>query len=346
MEYYIYMLVSLVLMISMLKLVFSELEGRMAKKQTNIRWYLFYNKGFSYKRNNTIIFLSIFCYVFSTTESFFSLIWVAEIIWFVAIGVVADGISQLVSSIYIKNRFRFDIRGAIALEAEIKTAFEKEDNDLFYEGEAKYNSIEIVKEHLKEDTRLAISSVDGGEFATKFDNLPPITYVVEGQYEAACERLNDYGVKVTKWTDDNRMPFKDERIDVIVNEYVNYDKFEIFRVLKPEGHFIVEQVGSDNYKEIISMFVPFRVKGTWDKENCSKTLREIGFEVVGGYEDFNHIRFKSLAAFITFMRKTSPERVERHELYINFYAHVLKEIQKNDFFDLSTHKFMVIVKKS
>ena len=101
-----------------------------------------------------------------------------------------------------------------------------------------------------------------------------------------------------------------------------------------------------DYKEIINMFIPFKIKGQWNKEACQTTLTDIGFDIVDSYEDIGRIRFTSLSAVLAFMKSISPERVERYEQFINFYADVLKKIKKNHFYEITTHKFMVIAKKS
>lgn len=111
-------------------------------------------------------------------------------------------------------------------------------------------------------------------------------------------------------------------------------------------YLVVVKLGSDNYKEIINMFIPFKLKGQWNKEACQSTLTEIGFDIVDSYEDVGHIRFHSLSAVLAFMKSISPERVEKYEQFMNFYADVLKKIKKNQFYEITTHKFMVIARKN
>lgn len=82
------------------------------------------------------------------------------------------------------------------------------------------------------------------------------------------------------------------------------------------------------------MFIPFKIKGQWNKEVCQTTLTDIGFDIVDSYEDIGRIRFTSLSAVLAFMKSISPERVERYEQFINFYADVLKKIKKNLFMKL------------
>ena len=38
--------------------------------------------------------------------------------------------------------------------------------------------------------------------------------------------------------------------------------------------------------------------------------------------------------------------VEKYEQFMNFYADVLKKIKKNQFYEITTHKFMVIARKN
>ena len=164
------------------------------------------------------------------------------------------------------------------------------------------------------------------------------------------EMVERFGLEITTLVEGvtkiGKMPFKDEKLDVVVNELSNYDKFEMYRILKPGGYLVVDQLGSDNYKEIINMFIPFKLKGQWNKEACQSTLTEIGFDIVDSYEDVGHIRFHSLSAVLAFMKSISPERVEKYEQFMNFYADVLKKIKKNQFYEITTHKFMVIARKN
>lgn len=345
MEYYIYMLISLMLMLALLKLVFSEIEGRMAKKQTNIRWYMHYNEKFSYGRTNSIILMCVFCYLISSNQAMFTMMWFVELIGFLAVGVIADALSQYISYLYIKVRFQSGIKEGKVLKEEIASIVKEANSDWNEEVTFQFNPYEVAKEFIKLEDHLAIVSIDGGEFVSKFPELPPITYVVEGNVNKANEVLADKNLKVTTYTKDGQMPFKDDKINVVINELANYNKFEMYRVLTPGGYLILDQMGSDNYKEITNMFIPFKMKGSWDKDSCSKTLQDIGFDIIAGHEDRGHIRFHSMQDVFAFMKKLSPERVEKYELYINFYAAILKSIKEKSFFDLTTHKFMIVARK-
>ena len=60
MDYYIYTLSVLALMLITVKLVFCEIEGYTAKKRTFLSWYFKLNEPFKYVRTKSIILMGIF----------------------------------------------------------------------------------------------------------------------------------------------------------------------------------------------------------------------------------------------------------------------------------------------
>lgn len=345
MEYYFYLLISFFVMLSILKLFFAEIEGRQARKLSNIRYFLKYSQKFEYRRQTSIIFITIICYMLASTTEILTALWVLEMLGFVAVGVISDALSQLFYHYYVQFRFKKDVQEAGILKTEVEEAMKDTSDQLMQTSLPSYDSHEVSSRYMQDEKHLAIVSVDGGEFVSQYHHLPPITYVVEANPSKAKDVLEGHELKVTTLTQQGKMPFKDEKIDVIVNELANYDKFEMYRVLKPGGYLVIDQMGSENYKEIMKMFIPFQIKGEWNKNACQRTLRDIGFDIIDGFEDIGHIRFETMPALIAFMKTLSPERVEKYEQFINFYATALKQIKEKHFYDLTTHRFMVIARK-
>lgn len=344
MGYYVYMLVSLAIMLVGIKFVFCELEGRTARKKGLLSWYLKLSKPFKYVRTRSIILMSIFCYMIVSVQSIFTIEWLIELVGFVAVGVIFDGISQFVGYYFNKIRFKKDIRNALVTKDEINQAIELPGNDLVQQSMPIYSSQEIVSKYLNEQTHLAAISLDGGDYISSFENLPPITYAVEAQFEKAEEKLSSQNIKVTRLTSEGKLPFKDERLDVVVNELANYDKYDLYRVVKPGGYILVNQLGSDNYRELINTFLPFRLHGRWDLESGSRTLSEIGLEIVDGVEEHGYVRFNSLTSFIHFMKEITRVDISQ-DRFVNFYGHVLKQIKEKNYYELTTHRFMVVARK-
>lgn len=345
MDYYFEMLITFIIMLLILKVGFAEFEGRQARKTTNVKYFMKYEGKYSYQKQPSIVFITVLCYIMVSFQTPFTTIWFLELLGFVAAGVVGNTVSQVLYHYYVHYRFKKDIQEAIEIKKEVDIAIADQGEQLMQQSLPHYDTHTITNQYMQEDKHVAIVSVDGGEFTSQYSYLPPITYAVETNTLQAKTKLEERGVKVTSLTSQGKMPFKDEKIDVIINELSNYDKFEMYRVLKPNGYLIVDQVGSENYKEIINMFIPFRIKGQWNKDSCQKTLKDIGFDLINGFEDIGHIRFDSLAALLTFIKSISPERVEKYEQFINFYADALRKIKNKGFFELTTHRFLVIAQK-
>ncbi len=344
MDYYVYMLVSLAIMLVSVKFIFCELEGRTARKKGLLSWYLKLSKPFKYIRTRSIILMSIFCYMIVSVQPIFTIQWLIELVGFVAVGVIFDGISQLAGYYFNKVRFKKDIRNALVTKDEINKAIELPDNDLVQQSMPVYSSHEIVSRYLNEQTHLAAISLDGGDYISSFEKLPPITYAVEAQFEKAKEKLSNQSIKVTRLTSEGKLPFKDERLDVVVNELANYDKYDLYRVVKPGGYILVNQMGSDNYCELINTFLPFKLHSQWNLESGSRTLSEIGLEIVDGVEEHGYVRFNSLTSFIHFMKEITHTDISQ-DRFINFYGHVLKQIKEKSYYELTTHRFMVVARK-
>lgn len=344
MEYYIYMLISLAVMLTAIKLIFCELEGRTAQKKSILSWYTKLNEPFKYTRTKSIIFVCVICYAIASVQAMFTTEWFVEMLGFIAVGVICDGISQYIGFYYNKIRFRKKINEALLMKSEIAKAMNETANALVQQSLPTYSSHEIAARYFNDDTHLATISFDGGEYVAAFEHLPPLTYVVEAQYEKAEEKLADRNVKVTKLTNEGKLPFKDERIDVIVNELSNYDKYDLYRVVKPGGYIIVNQMGSDNYKELINIFLPFKLHGRWDREASCQTLSDIGLEIIDSVEEHGYVRFDTLASFIQFMKGITKADITQ-DRFMNFYSHVLKQIKDKKYFELTTHRFMVVARK-
>ncbi|WRK52124.1 hypothetical protein SD457_16805 [Coprobacillaceae bacterium CR2/5/TPMF4] len=280
----------------------------------------------------------------ASIQPFFSVEWFVEMIGFIAVGVICDALSQVVGYYYSKLRFRKRIKAAMEMKSEIAKAINEDGSTLVQQSIPTYSSKEVVARYLNDESHLAFISFDGGEYVNSFDYLPPITYAVEVQNEKAEKLLEERSIKVTKLTKEGKLPFKDERIDVLADELANYDKYDLYRVVKPGGYIIVNQLGSDNYKELTSIFLPFKLRGRWDLEAGKQTLSEIGLEIVDSFEEHGFIRFDTLASFVQFLKGITRVDVTQ-ERFMNFYSQVLQQIKEKSYFELTTHRFLVVARK-
>ena len=98
------------------------------------------------------------------------------------------------------------------------------------------------------------------------------------------------------------------------------------------------------YKELINIFLPFKLHGRWDREASCQTLSDIGLEIIDSVEEHGYVRFDTLASFIQFMKGITKADITQ-DRFMNFYSHVLKQIKDKKYFELTTHRFMVVARK-
>lgn len=51
------------------------------------------------------------------------------------------------------------------------------------------------------------------------------------------------GIQVEEVDGVDKLPFKDSSFDVVANRHESFDVGEVYRVLRPGGYFVTQQVG-------------------------------------------------------------------------------------------------------
>lgn len=348
MELMIYTLCTFLGLLLIFQLVFFEINRSRAKKTQDLSWYLSLQKPYSYNRTGYMAVLCLICYLFNGVGTMFSMTWLIYLLLFMASGIVADAVVQYLVMQYGRIRCKKDILAATALSQEIevlKSENMEEDHD--YEVSVpQYDETAITKQYVVPTDHLAFMTVDKGDFVKAYKDYPELTFDVEPYSDTfeVQENLADLPVKATKLTSENQMPFKDERINVLMDQFSNYDKYEVTRVLKKDGYFIVHQNGTDNLKEFLSMYMPFGIRGNWNAEACEMSLKELGYRIMEKHEDYGYVRFHSLRQLHTYFKTVAPDVAENLDRYIAFYMNALKEIKEKSYYQITTYRFLVVAK--
>lgn len=340
------LLVNVVFILLMFRIMFFEIGYNRVKKTENYMYYLTLEQPFNYTRAGYMVFLLCLCYVLTGEEEFMSTNWILYLVFFVAFGVVADIIVQYLVLQYSKLRCKKQIIETKQMKEEVLKLKDLEvTSEDYYESEKAYNEVDLLRNYVDSHNHLAFMSVDKGEFAKSYSPYPTVTYDVEpyGDLEEIKENLAGTPVKPTTLTQSKQMPFKDNKMDVIMNQFCNYDKSEIQRVLKPGGYVLINQNGTSNFDEIVKMYVPYKIKGEWNADACANSLSSIGFEIVSTLEDHGYINFYSIEGVYSFFKKHSPDFCDVDK-YLNFYMAVLNKTKKDEPYRLSTYKFLVIAR--
>jgi len=338
------LLANFIILLLVLQIIFFEINFNKVKKSDNMVWYLSLDKSFNYNRTGYMAFVCFICYLISSEDPIFSVNWFVYFIIFLALGIIADAIVQFLTLKYGQMRCKNQIKEAKELLSEVLKLKETPTiSDDYYVSEKVFDEEMVLRNYIKPEDHLSFLTIDQGKFASSFQPLPAVTYDVEpyGDIEAVKDYLSETSIKPTTLTQAQQMPFKDDKIDVVMNQLCNYEKSEIKRVLKPGGYFVLHQNGTGNYKELVDMYFPFRMKGEWTIQTCCSTLESIGFKIIEKFENHGFIQFRSIEALHSYFKRISPD-LSDVERYKSFYMSALKQIREKDVFRLSTYDFLVV----
>ncbi|MFX0075940.1 MAG: class I SAM-dependent methyltransferase [Candidatus Hermodarchaeota archaeon] len=191
----------------------------------------------------------------------------------------------------------------------------------------------------------------GGEFLASLMPLPSHTCATEG-YEPnvsiARNLLESLGVKVYPFKEDTNLPFNDEEFDVIINRHESYSPEEVYRLLKPGGYFVTQQVGVKNDSKLRYVLTDKEDENEdeeWKLENIIKKLESSGFRVLEREENITSTRIYDVGAIVYYF-KAIPW--ELPDFSVEKYHHKLEKIHdhivKNGYLDLDGNNHRLFVK--
>ena len=165
----------------------------------------------------------------------------------------------------------------------------------------------VVLEYLKPDMQLLDADTGGGEFLLSLGHPYMNTAATEAwppNIELCREVLLPLGVSFRTGSASDILPFDDESFDIIINRHGDFNAPDIFRLLKPGGLFITQQVGAENDRELVRLLLgdtplPFPKQYLSIAED---SFRRAGFEILRSDECFRSIRFSDVGALVWFAR--------------------------------------------
>ena len=345
MFYLVILLAAITAILIVMKLILCELDGRRANKQYNLRYFLMFNEPFRYGKAKNMIFIAFICLLIFGDFDLTTLSGVLYLLLFLVASVVMDIISQAAYYLYGKQRFQKGVQKAVEVRQRLIDAISIDDYDNINYPVNSFSFADICEKQFQDDYHIAISSMDGGRFASKLNNLPYVTFVIEHFDSLARELLKDKPIKVTTLTANNGLPFKDEKLDLYVVNYSNFDKKDVHRVLKPNGTLILRHKGNFDMNEINMNIFNRLQNNQWNVKICSDILNTNGFYVTNSQEVNEKVEFYSIEALLTYIKRNTPDQKINIDLYLNQFAFIDANIKQKGHYALTMHEFYIIAKK-
>ena len=175
------------------------------------------------------------------------------------------------------------------------------------EGDLPWDYREEILRYLKPEMRILDIDTGGGEFLLSLDHPHENTAATENyppNVELCRETLLPLGIEFRPADGKGVLPFGDASFDMVINRHGDFNPDEIYRVLKPGGLFLTQQVGAENDRELVELLcghtdLPFPDQYLNITED---RFSQTGFEILDGRECFRPIRFYDVGALVWFAR--------------------------------------------
>ena len=210
---------------------------------------------------------------------------------------------------------------------------------------------EVILRYLKPEMRILDIDTGGGAFLLSLNHPHTHTAATENyppNVDLCRETLVPLGIDFRAGDGKGVLPFEDASFDMVINRHGDFNPGEIYRVLKPGGLFITQQVGAENDRELVEILcgqtdLPFPVqylKFTMDR------FSQTGFEILDGRECFRPIRFYDVGALVWFARIIQWEfpgfSVDRN---LDRLLQAQKLLDESDVIEGSIHRFLLVSRK-
>lgn len=210
----------------------------------------------------------------------------------------------------------------------------------------------LVREHLHGNDRLLDIDTGGGEFLLSLGHPYAQTAATEAwppNVRVCRETLQALGVDFRDCAGNQPMPFDDASFDLIINRHGSFCPVELFRILKPGGLFITQQVGEENDRELVELLLPGTPK-PFPGMNLSEQRRRFeraGFTILRDGEARCPIRFYDVGALVWFARVIEWE-------FPGFtvsgclprLALAQRLVESQGYVEGSIHRYLIVAKKA
>ena len=220
------------------------------------------------------------------------------------------------------------------------------------QNELPWNYRKVIGQYLRPEMKVLDIDTGGGEFLLSLNHPHENTAAMEnyGPNVALCkEVLLPLGIDFRPGDGKEKLPFADGSFDMVINRHGDFNAEEIWRVLKPGGLFITQQVGAENDRELVQLLcgeteIPF------PEQHLSITtgkFRDAGFTILRGEEFFGPIRFFDVGALVWFARIIQWEFPDFSvDTHLDNLIRAQQLLERNGSIDGSIHRFLLVAQKS
>ena len=211
----------------------------------------------------------------------------------------------------------------------------------------------IIFEYLKPDHQLLDIGTGGGEFLLSLNHPYCNTTITEGylpNYQLCVNKLRPLGIRILNYVGDEILnDINDNQFDIVINRHESYNEEELYRILKPNGIFITQQVGAYNNRDLATFFDENHIDSfpelTLDK--ALNRLKSNNFNIIYKDEYFPILKFYDLGAIAYFAKIIQWEFINFNvKDNIDKFLLLQEQLKQKGFISSKEHRFIIVAKKN
>ena len=219
------------------------------------------------------------------------------------------------------------------------------------QGDLLWDYRTVIGEYLRPEMNILDIDTGGGEFLLSLNHPYENTAATENYPPnvALCkEVLLPLGVDFRPCDGKGKLSFDDGVFDMVIDRHGDFNAEEIYRVLKPGGLFITQQVGAENDRELVELLcgeteLPFPEQYL---SITSSKFEVAGFTILRGEEAFRPIRFFDVGALVWFARIIQWEFLDFSvDTHIEKLLNAQRILEEKGSIDGFVHRFLLVVQK-
>ncbi|MBR7150211.1 MAG: methyltransferase domain-containing protein [Oscillospiraceae bacterium] len=219
-------------------------------------------------------------------------------------------------------------------------------------GELPWDYRAEIARYRRDDQKLLDIDTGGGEVLLSLGHPYENTTATENYAPNAAlcrEKLAPLGITVCEADAKQKLPLADASFDLVIDRHGDFNAEEIYRVLKPGGVFVTQQVGAENDRALVELLLGEDTALPFPEQTLSQTKEKFecaGFSILAAQEAFRPIRFYDVGALVWFARvikwefpnfsvkKCLPQLLRAQEF-----------LEENGCIEAMTHRFLLVAKR-